>query len=421
MKQALRMSSATAALAFALAAPALAQADTTPASSVPTLSPPSEDAVGPAQLKDFSLNGTVTRRAEPQPAAASPTTPVRSVTANTPETARPNPVAPATARADRPAAVQPQASAQALSREPSSPFNFTPSAPETAQPSSFAPGTVIPPSPTPVNESFESTETNLLSHWPWLLALIAAIGAGFWYFRRQRSGYAFAGGDASAFDFSPPARPEPRPTPPRLTPTPTPQPDMFRAPVTGGVTTRPAPAPAPASAPAGGIISTRLRPWVEIEFQPQAAIIDAEKGSIQFEVVLFNSGSAPARDVLVEAAMFNAGSDQDQLLGNFFNRATPKGADGTVIPPLQRMSFRSIVTLPRDQLRLFEVEGRTLFVPVVGFNAVYRWSGSEGQTSTSYIVGRNSNGEKMAPFLVEQGTKTYRGLGAREHSLGVRQ
>src|ERR1044072_8172723 len=102
--------------------------------------------------------------------------------------------------------------------------------------------------------------------------------------------------------------------------------------------TRPAPAPAPASAPVGGIISTRLRPWLKTESQPQAAIIDAEKGSIQFEVVLFNSGSAPARDVLVEAAMFNAGADQDQLLGNFFSRAIPKGNDGTVIPPLQRMS-----------------------------------------------------------------------------------
>jgi len=354
--------------------------------------------------------------------AASTTTPVRSVTANTQEADRPSSAASATARADRPAAVvQPQASAQTLSREPAGPFNFTPSAPETAQPSSFTAGTVIPPSSAPAAESFGSTETSLLSHWPWLLALIAAIGAAFWYFRRQRSGYAFAGGDASAFDFSPPARPEPRPTPPRPTPTPAPRPDMFRAPVTGGVTTRPAPAPVPASAPTGGIVSTRLRPWVEIEFQPQAAIIDGEKASIQFEVVLFNSGSAPARDVLVEAALFNAGAHQDQLLGNFFNRAIAKGADGAVIPPLQRMSFRSIVTLPRDQLRLFEVEGRTLFVPIVGFNAVYRWAGSEGQTSTSYIVGRNSNGEKMAPFLVESGAKTYRGLGAREHSLGVRQ
>ena len=49
-----------------------------------------------------------------------------------------------------------------------------------------------------------------ISHWPWLLALIAALGAAIWYFRRQKSGYAFAGagGGASAFDLS---SPEPAP------------------------------------------------------------------------------------------------------------------------------------------------------------------------------------------------------------------
>ena len=85
------------------------------------------------------------------------------------------------------------------------------------------------------------------------------------------------------------------------------------------------------------------------------------------------------------------------------------------------MSFRSVVSLPREQLRLFEVEGRTLFVPLVGFNAVYSFSNGQGQTSTSFIVGRNSNGEKMAPFRIDQGAKTFRGLGAREHTLRVRK
>ena len=85
------------------------------------------------------------------------------------------------------------------------------------------------------------------------------------------------------------------------------------------------------------------------------------------------------------------------------------------------MEFRSTVQLNREQLRIFEVEGRSLFVPLVGFNAHYRWSGGEGQTSASYVVGRNTDGEKMAPFLVSQGPKSFRGLGAREHTLRVRK
>lgn len=419
MKQALRMSSTAVALALGLAAPAIAQeqaADTSPAPPTIALpAPSSEDAVGPAQLKDFSIDGTVTRRAAtPEPAAPLPATRPTGATSS-PASAQPTASATQSvaSRVDRPVTTsspRPASSTAAPSAAGPSGFNFTPSAPiADQQPASF--GGALAPAATPIVDTTTS-EANLLSHWPWLVAFLAAVGAGLWYFRRQRPGYAFAGagGDASAFNFSPPpARPEtPRPAPPR--PAPALQPEL-REPISGGVTTK--------LAPAQGIISTRLRPWLEIEFDPQAAIIDAEKASIQFEIVIFNSGSAPARDVLVEAALFNAGTDQDQLLSNFFGRQLGQ-SDGTTIPPLQRMSFRSIVTLPRDQLRLFEVEGRTLFVPVVGFNVHYRFSNGAGQSSTSYIVGRNIAGEKMAPFRVEKGAKTYRGLATREHNLRVR-
>src|SRR5512147_182034 len=77
MKQALRMSSTAVALALGLAAPAIAQDQATDNSPAPPTialpAPSSEDAVGPAQLKDFSINGTVTRRADTaEPAASQP-------------------------------------------------------------------------------------------------------------------------------------------------------------------------------------------------------------------------------------------------------------------------------------------------------------------------------------------------------------
>ena len=142
---------------------------------------------------------------------------------------------------------------------------------------------------------------------------------------------------------------------------------------------------------------------------------------IEFEIVVFNSGSAPARDVLVEAALFNAGSDQDQVIGQFFGRPAGPGDRVAFIGPLQRTDFRHSVKLPREQLRLFEVEGRSLFVPLVGFNAHYRWSGGDGQSSASYVVGRNTDGQKMAPFQVGESPRTFRDLGAREHTLTVRK
>jgi hypothetical protein len=418
MKSGLRVGTAAIALAMGFATPALAQdegaSDSVPISIAPP-PPAAQDAIGPAQLRDFSINGTVTRRAETPPTAAP------QLAAESTATAPAQPTQPAghtarsvATRTERPAraGLQPGTDARpGVTASSSAGFNFTPSAPATGQAASFTPDTLAQTATTPIVDTYSGTEANLFSLWPWLLALLAAGGAALWYFRRQRGGYAFAGagGDASAFEFHSP-QPAPRPAPPRAAPVP---PPAARAPV-------PAPAPAPPTAPVG-IVSTRLRPWLDIEFQPLASTIDGDKGTVEFEVVVYNSGSGPARDVLVEAAMFNAGPDQDQVIGQFFGRPAGPGDRIAVIPPLQRMDFRSTVQLNRDQLRIFEVEGRSLFVPLVGFNAHYRWSGGEWQTSASYLVGRNTDGEKMAPFLVSQGPKSFRGLGAREHTLRVRK
>jgi len=423
MKSALRVGKAAIALAMGFAAPALAQDEGASSDSAPiSIAPPppaaSQDAVGPAQLRDFSINGTVTRRAETpvtpsrQPAPSTAATTAAQPTATSSNQGRA--VAVPSERAARDAAQPSAAAGTSATVAAGTGFNFTPSAPATGQSASFTPETVAQPATTPILDTYSGTEANVLSHWPWLLAFLFAGGAALWYFRRQRGGdYAFAGagGDASTFGFSAP-QPSPSP-PPRAAPVP---PPVAKAPI-------PTPAPVPNPPPAApvGIVSTRLRPWLDIDFQPLAAVIDGEKGAIEFNVIVHNSGSGPARDIFVEAALFNAGPDQDQAIAQFFERPAAPGDRIDVIPPLQRMEFRTTVQLKRDQLRIFEVEGRSLFVPLIGFNAHYRWSSGEGQTSTSYVVGRNTDGEKMAPFLVGPDPKSFRGLGAREHTLRVRK
>jgi hypothetical protein len=231
---------------------------------------------------------------------------------------------------------------------------------------------------------------------PWLLALLlVGAGAGY-YFWRQRSipSYAAAGA-ASRF-----VRPEPAPSP---------QPQQ-RAPAPGPA--------APAKSP--GVVSTRLRPWLDIEFTPSRCVVEDDKATIDFDVIITNSGSTPARDVLIEASLFNAGPSQDQEIDGFFRHPVAKGSRIPAIPPMRKVAVKSAVSVPRDKMRQFEVAGRRLFVPLIGFNALYRWSGGDGQTSTSYLLGRDTKGEKLAPFRLDLGPRIFRGLGARQHSLGVR-
>ena len=104
-----------------------------------------------------------------------------------------------------------------------------------------------------------------------------------------------------------------------------------------------------------------------------------------------------------------------------FSRPGPKVDPIPEIAPLSRLELKSAVALPRAQVREYEVEGRKLFVPVLGFNAHYRFGSSPAQTSVSFIVGRGGDdGGKMAPLRLDLGPRIFRGLSARQHSAGVR-
>jgi hypothetical protein len=159
-----------------------------------------------------------------------------------------------------------------------------------------------------------------------------------------------------------------------------------------------------------------LRPWLELEFTPQRALVDDNKAAVAFELSIFNSGSASAHDVLVEVALFNAGPMHDHQILQFFDR---KGEGERIreIPPLQRVTVESAVTLRREFVRPIEVEGRMLFVPLLALNAAYRWSAGLGQTAVSYVVGKTTAGDKLAPFRLDLGPRVFRKLGAREHQL----
>ena len=373
---------------------------------------PDTDVVGPKELQNFSLDGKVTR-----PSDQTATLPASRPSRNRPTTAtaQPEPERTATVRADQPRPVHvPRESQSAGDRSRTI-------APRTSSPAvtAAAPTTVVDPpntvgaaaqpatgaAPGFSTEPQANTGTIAPEHGPsmlpWLLAaLVLGAGAGF-LFWRNRSRHAFAGGPrVDAF------------VPPQTAPAPPPA-----APPTALV-----PAP-PKSPPPSipGLVSTRLRPWVEIGMHPLRCVVDDDRVTVEFELELFNSGSAPARAVLAEATLFNAGPEQERSVRAFFENPVGQGERIIAIPPLKRFHVKTQVTVGRDQVQPYEIEGRQVFVPVIAFNALYRWSSGEGQTSASYLLGRDTRGEKLAPFRLDLGPRIFRGLGARLLPTAVRQ
>jgi hypothetical protein len=239
-----------------------------------------------------------------------------------------------------------------------------------------------------------------LSIFPWLLAALALGAGGAFLLWRSRTREALAGGPSvDAF-----SAPEPEPVAaPRPQPKPAPAPPAKRP---------------PPSIP--GIVSTRLRPWVEIGFQPARCLIEDQQITFEFDLELFNSGNAPARAVLVEATLFNASNNQEQELGAFFANPVGQGERIASIQPLKRMNLTTKVVTAREHVQVYDIRGRKVFVPVIAFNALYRWSGGEGQTSASYLLGMDTKRDKMAPFRLDLGPRLFTGVAARLLPTGVR-
>ena len=71
-------------------------------------------------------------------------------------------------------------------------------------------------------------------------------------------------------------------------------------------------------------------------------------------------------------------------------------------------------------LRVLEAGGRKFFVPLIAFTILYERGGGWGQTSVAYLMGRDTKGEKMAPFRLDLGPRIFRGLKATPLPISVR-
>jgi hypothetical protein len=159
---------------------------------------------------------------------------------------------------------------------------------------------------------------------------------------------------------------------------------------------------------------------LEIAVQPLRCIVEDERVVLEFELELFNAGTAPARAVLAEASLFNAGANQDQELARFYGNPVGEGQRLDAIAPMKRANFVSQVVAPRDALQEYELGGRRVFVPLLGFNALYQWTGGEAQTSAAFLVGRETGAEKLGPLSLERGPREIVRLGARPLPAALR-
>ena len=349
--------------------------------------PPREGTVGPEQLRDFSLGGN--REAPAEEARATPPA--------TPPAARPAPTA------ERPAAPAPTTPRPTVrSTAPAESVNVALPPPTPVQdrpgfdfgPATPAPASNAPPQPapvpfTPAPEVASDSGGGLTGYLPWLLAL-AVVGAAGWWFGRRRAAQqldpgrlAFAGAGAAEPDIAPPPPPQPRPVPA-------------------------APQPATAPAPTGGIVSTRLRAWLDVELAIRAAVLTETELQLHLDLLLTNSGSVPARDIAIEALVLNAGPTQDADIATFFARPDGSATAADILQPLGRLPLQPTVRMARTAFREYSAGGGQVLVPLLALNVGYRAGSSHGRSSAAFLLGPPAKGsDKLAPLRTDQGPRTW--------------
>lgn len=378
----------------------------------PTTNAPAADAIGPRELEDFDLRGTVTREAEPAqtpparsatPPADAPrteTAPSRPAASNAQESRTEAPASrPSVENSRREVAVDTRAAQVAAPlASPPSRSSITVDLP----PARAASAAIEFPDADPAAAPALSPESGF-SLLPWLLAAIALGAGGAFLFWRRHGREAFAGGP----EVSPFVAPAPAPSPPRAAPQPAPSRPVPQPPVT-------APPPPAAEHPVpSGIVATRLRPWLDVEFEPDRCIVEDERVIFEFELDVFNDGSSPATDVRVAIQFFNATPDQDQELAAFFAAPADDANRAPDIAPYKRFELKPQIVVPRERLRVLEAGGRRFFVPLIGISIRYGRGSHQGHSAAGFLIGRDSGAEKLAPFRVDLGNRIYRGLGAR--------
>ena len=399
--------------------------------------PPSEGTVGPEQLRDFSLGGPKQEQAAPEPQQQVP-----AVTVPAPEAAEQRPAAPAASDAapvrtvssspvesggivSQPAAAGPaqgQAGAGNAANVAQMSDGLPPATPAPVSPFNF--GSPSLPSPSGIDTAPLTAAKSAAPLWPWILALLAVIAGGLFLLQRRRAGHATPDGAALAFAGGTPA-PAPRHDPaPRPVPSPRPMP----APPVAAPRPAPAPAPVPAASPVPGhpkgvaIVSTRLRPWLDVDLSITSTVLTEEELQLHLQIVVVNNGSTPARQVGLEVVAMNAGPEQERELSTYFGRPDPDPRAAEMIAPLDQAVLQTVVRMPRAAFREYSAGGGRVLVPLVALNASYRAGSSTGRTSAAFLIGRgNSESEKLGPLRTDQGPRQFSGVIARPMNLGVRR
>ncbi len=160
------------------------------------------------------------------------------------------------------------------------------------------------------------------------------------------------------------------------------------------------------------------RARVTCDLRPLRAGLNLLSATVECELVVTNTGTAPAEAIRTGVALLTAHAGQDTDLAQF--NAAPIGRAATppfALAPGETRTIRTVVAIARDAIRTMTAANRPMFVPVVATNILYRTAGDDAQTARAWVVGiERVDSAKLAPFWLDAPAKMFTTVAARPHA-----
>ncbi|MES3154174.1 hypothetical protein [Sphingomonas faeni] len=248
----------------------------------------------------------------------------------------------------------------------------------------------------------------------WLsLAVVVVVLAGLWFLRRRKPA-------SRAARAEPEIVAEPIPEPAVTTPDPvaTAIAPAIMAPVVPAVAAPTAPKfleprgkspPVPPAAP---------RARLACELRPLRAGLNLLSATVECELVVTNSGTAPAEAIRAGLTLLTAhtGQDTDLAAFNVAPVVRPLAAP-FVLAPGETRTLRTVAAVAREAIRTMTAANRPMFVPVVAANLRYVTAGEDAQTARAWSIGiERVDSPKLAPFWLDAPARMYSSVAARPHA-----
>lgn len=363
-------------------------------------------------LENYSLPSS-------QPTATPPLVPVLPVPAPTPTPTGTPALLPAPRTTPRPEAVATPAQRVTSMPRPS-PTPSPASTPIPAQASvepSVAPlpipapaASATPVRPAPVPRGASPATPDRSPWWPWALVGLILLGVASsygWWRRRdkvEQLGYHPVPDNDELAAVAPVAASE--------VPAAEPDPAAVLAVAAPAMLSRRTP---PAAAAERGMLALALR--------PARAGLNLLSATVDAELTVTNQGRGIAEEIRIGVSLISAHAGQDADLAAIYAKSVSRPATTPfVLEPGESRRVRIVTALPRAAIQPLIAGGRSMFVPLVAINCVYRTSEGAAQTAQAFAVGvERIDSAKLAPFWLDQQPRTHDQVAARPHGAAIQR